>query len=225
MNERWQERWAGAAVLLGAACFGVAAPGCAIGELAGAMAESSRRQGSTTIEAEYSGLTGKSFAVVVMADRVIQADHAAVVARLTRDIADRLAKFAGGSAFVPGEDVLRYTFNYPRWSTMPPSELARALGVERLVVVELTEYRLNDPGNQYLWQGVAAGSVSVYEAESVVPDEQAYHKALQVKFPDRGGYGPADLPRAAVNTELSRRFIDRASWLFYRHDEKNIIEY
>lgn len=199
--------------------------GCVVGELAGYLAESARREGSTTIPAEYGGLKDRSFAVIVTADRVIQADHPAVIARLTTEISKRLAQNVGAAAFVPGEEVLQYTYNHPRWSTMPPGELATALGVQRLVFIELTEYRLNDPGNQYLWQGVATGTVGVIEADSTVPDEMAFQKQVTVKFPTKDGYGPADIPRAGVNSELTRRFIDRASWLFYAHDEKNIIEY
>ena len=34
-----------------------------------------------------------------------------------------------------------------------------------------------------------------------------------------------DIPEAAVTAELSNRFINRAAWLFYEHEEANIIPY
>jgi len=199
--------------------------GCIVGQLVGGMIESERRTGSKTVDREYTGLEGKTFAVVVSADRVIQADHPEVVARLSQEIATRLAKHAGASGFVPGASVLQYQYNHPRWVTMTLGQLAKELEVERLVFVDLVEYRLNDPGNAYLWQGAAAGQIGVVEADSSFPDEFAFQKQIRVGFPDQEGLGPGDLPRAAVNTALANRFVDRAAWLFYSHEEKYYPDY
>jgi hypothetical protein len=199
--------------------------GCFAGELAGGMIESYRRSSTKTVPAEYTGLSGKSYAVVVSADRMIQADHPEVVARLTVDIAERLKDRVGATGYVPGQSVLAWQFNQPRWVTMTHEQVAKSLGVERLIVVELTEYRLNDPGNEYVWQGVAAGTVAVVEVDGDYPEEFAFQKALRLRFPDKDGFGPADLPRAAVNTELTRRFVDRATWLFFDHEEKYYPDY
>lgn len=210
---------------VGLAGAGALLPGCFVGEIAGGMIESHRRTSTKTVEGEYRGLSGKSYAVVVSADRLIQADHPEVVGRMTVDLAERLKDQVGATGYVPGQTVLAWQFNTPRWATMSHSEIAKALGVERLIVVEVLEYRLNDPGNQYVWQGVAAGSVSVVEADTDFPDEFSYQKSLRVKFPDKDGFGPTDLPRAAVNSELARRLIDRAAWVFFDHEEKYYPDY
>lgn len=212
----------GGLIAAGAMCAG----GCmTLGMLVGGMAASAHDAGSTTFKPEYDGLQGKTFAVIIAADRAIQADFPDAVARLTITISDRLAQFAGGSGFVPGQKVLEWQYNNPRWSTLPLGELAAELKVERLVYIDLIDYRLNDPGNAYLWAGLATGNVGVIEADSAIPDDFAFQSQVSVKFPDEDGVGPAELPFAAVNTELCRRFTDRASWLFYTHDEPNRIEY
>lgn len=200
-------------------------PGCFVGEIAGGMIESHRRTSTKTVEPEYRGLSGKSFAVVVSADRLIQSDHPEVVARMTVELAERLKDPAGATGYVPGQTVLAWQYSNPRWVTMSHAEIAKALGVQRLVVLEVIEYRLNDPGNQYVWQGVAAGTLGVVEADTDFSDEFAFTKSLRVKFPDKDGFGPSELPRAAVNTELTRRLMDRASWLFYEHEEKYYPDY
>ncbi len=196
--------------------------GCnAIGFI-GAMIESKRRNSTKTIDAEYKGLKGKEWAVVVVADRSIQAEFSEIVPYLTGKITERLVaeqpKIAAAGV-VPTERVLRYLFDHPSWISMPHGELARELQVNRLIVVELIEYRLNDPGNQYLWSGMAAGTVGVVEADSSMKDEFAFQKAIRVQFPDKGGYGPNEYSRAVVATALGQRFIDRTSWLFYSHLE------
>ncbi len=207
------------------ACVMLLAGGCNIFAPIGGMMENARREGSTEIEAEYTGLDEKSFAVVVSADRAIQAEHPAVLARLTTEISERIAKNTKAAKYVPGTRVLNFQFENPRWSTWTPSELAKKLGVERIVFVDVDEYRLKDPGNRYIWKGVAAASVRVSEADGRMGDDFAFRKTMQVTFPDKDGFTPQDMPEELVNTALSNRVIDRVSWLFYKHEEKNIITY
>lgn len=212
-----------AAAALVLAVLGAAAlPACNFVGAFGAIEESRRRNSTREVKAEYAGLRGKSFAVVVSADRITQADHPEVVARLTAVIAETLrsqAEAVGASGYVPGDTVVDWQYNNPRWVTMAMSELAKELDVQRIIYVDLSEYRLNDPGNPYLWAGVASGNVAVTEADGPIPDEFVFQRQVKVEFPDQGGFGPAQIPRAAVNTELARRFATRASWLFFNHQE------
>lgn len=199
-------------------------PGCAIAGFGGALIESYRRHSTRTVAAEYTGLTGTTWAVLVMADRAIQADFPDLIPALTARITDRLAdrpqqETIAAAGYIPADRLLAWLYDNPHWTTLPYGELARRLGVTRLIVIEVIEFRLHEPGNAYLWSGVAAGTVGVAEADSRIPDEFAFQRAVQVEFPDQPGLGPENLPRAAVATELLRRFVDRVSWLFYTHEE------
>ncbi len=196
--------------------------GCAVGGFVGAMIETKRRNSLRPHDAEYRGLEGHNWAVVVSADRAIQGEFPDVVPWMTAKISERLVKeqqTVGAAGFVRPEDVLRYQYNNPRWVAMPKGELARELQVDRLIFVELREYRLNEPGNQYLWAGLATGTVDVYEADSPAPDEVAFQKPIAVAFPDKQAQGPNDFSRAIVMTELGRRFVERLSWCFFDHKE------
>jgi len=199
--------------------------GCNILAPIGGMMENARREGSTEIEAEYTGLDDKSFAVIVSADRAIQAEYPAVLARLTTEISERVSKQTKASKYVPGARILNFQFENPRWSTWTPSELAKKLGVERIIFVDVDEYRLKDPGNRYIWKGVASASVRVSETDGRMGDDFVFRKTLLVKFPDKDGFTPQDMAEELVTTALSNRLIDRVSWLFYTHEEKNIITY
>lgn len=194
--------------------------GCNIVAPIGGIMENIKRDTPVEVLAEYEGLSGKSFAVVVLADRVIQSEYPEVVARLTIEIAERLKKETTATAYVPGKRMLQYQFDNPRWVSLSPGELGKALGVQRVVYVELLDYRLNDPGNAYLWKGIARATVGVSEVDGASPDDLVLRKPLNVRYPDDDGYGQQDMQRVLVNTELSRRMIDRVSWLFYKHEEK-----
>jgi len=189
------------------------------------MAESYRRTGSTTYPAEYARIEGKSFAVVCSASRVIEAEHPGITARINQRVNDRLIQNAAPSYAIPSGDLLTVLYNTPQWPAMTREDVANLLGVERLIVIEIVDYRLNEPGNQYVWDGAIAGIVSVYESDSALPNDPIYEQSLSIRFPDSSGFMKSDIPEAAVTAELSNRFINRAAWLFYEHDEPNIIPY
>lgn len=199
--------------------------GCIVGAAIGGMAESYHRTGSSEVEAEYEGIIGKSFAVVVSADRVIEGNNPGISARINQRVNDRIIQNAGAAFAIPSADLLTVLYNTPQWPAMTRGEVAEMLGVERLVVVELVEYRLNEPGNKYIWDGSASCVVSVYESDSPFPDDPVFEKAIRVSFPDTSGLMRTEIPEAAVNTELANRITNRISWLFYTHEESNVIPY
>ena len=199
--------------------------GCAIAAFVGGVAESYHQTGSTTIPADYTGVDGHSFAVFVNADRVIQAEHPGLVGRVSGIVNNLLAENANGTAYIPTRTMLNAQLNNPQWRLLPRGELADLLEVDRLIAIEVIEYRLSDAGNRYIWDGYAEALVEVYERESPIPDEPTYDRLVSVQFPDVTGQLREDMPEQVVTSELSRRLTDRLAWLFYEHDEPNAITY
>lgn len=203
----------------------ISAPGCAVGTIVGGMAESHRRNSTRTVFSEYTGIVDKSFAVVVAADRGIQSIRPQQVARLTTLITQRLIEHADAAGVVPPAVILEYQYNNPRWVTLTYDELAEALGVERLIYVDLSEFRLNDPGNAHLWNGLASGTVGVVEADGPLGDDFAFSRQIAVRFPDQDGYTRTSYTADQVAAVLEKRFVDRLTWLFYDHEEPYYPDY
>jgi hypothetical protein len=178
-----------------------------------------------TVKAKYTGLDGHDFAVVVTADRIIKADFPGVVPMILVGVSGRLAEHTEATGWVPPDGVLRHLSDNPRWDLRPRSELAANLGVNRLVFIELHEFRLNEPGNRHLWSGLASGRVAVYETDSPLPDDAAFEETVIVSFPDADGFGEQDLTTQQITSVLLRRFVDRSSWLFYTHKEDRNLKY
>lgn len=201
-------------------------PGC---QIAGIVAENERREVPRDIKAEFRGMEGKSFAVIVAADRFTQAEHPQLIDYLTNKITDRLAAptndpVAGG--VVPASDVLRYIYNNPAWTAKPLAEVAKGLGSpDRLVMVEVGEFRLHEPGNQYEWSGTASGTVAIVDTASANPEQYAFQKTVSVTFPDSKGYGPEQMSESQVMSALGLRFVDRSVWPMVDHKEMYYIKY
>lgn len=199
-----------------------AAAGC---QILGVIADTYERTGTHVVLPEYEGLDGASFAVFIAADRVIQAQNPRLVPRLTTAITAQLITETQATGYVPAALVLDYQFTNPSWPAKPYAEIAEELGVTRLIVIDLYEHRLNERGNSYLWDGILAGNIGVAEADGAFPNDFVYTKGVAVRFPDAEGYGPKDYTGEQITAVLERRFTNRASWLFYEHEEDNDPDY
>ncbi len=209
------------------ACAALCIAGCSsLGALIGGMADSYRRTTPRSVAADYLGLTGKSFAVLVSADRMVESQHPGIATELVGRISERLRQNAGASGYVPPVTVIGYIANNPGWLTRTHEELAKDLGgVERLIIVELTDFSTNEMGNQYIWDGVAGGTLGVAETDGTMVNDFSYQKSIRVKFPDKSGTSSSDMSRELVVGALLERFVDRCTWLFYEHDELYYITY
>ncbi len=224
----WRTRWKATHASLAALVTAAGMSGCMVAPLIGGMAESAHRAGSTNVPAQYRGLQGKSFAVVVIADRSVQADFPGIVPTLMERITARLADPANGvgaTHYVPASQALPFLNSDPTWTAWEPSRLMAELGVDRLIRVELIEYRVREPGNPYQWNGLGWGALTVYEADSNNPDFEVFRREIRVQFPDSEGQGVHGVSGTLVASALVKRFVDRATWLFYDHKEPNVITY
>ena len=202
--------------------------GCVAAALVGGMAESYKRTSTRAVAAEYLGLSGKSFAVIVSGDRMLQGQFPTLFPRIMDRTVARLIfpeHAVGATHVVPPIAMMEFQLSNPDWVAWSYPRLAEHLGVERLIIIEVLEYRLNEPGNSYLWDGLAIASVGVVESDGYNPTEFAFSKTVQVTYPSEAGQGQADLPESQVRAGLEQRLLDRITWLFYEHQEPYYPEY
>ena len=108
----------------------------------------------------------------------------------------------------------------PQWTAMPSTEIAKALGVDRVIYIDLQNYSLTPPGNHWLWEGRCSATIGVIEADSYEQDGFADTYEVMAIFPRR----PAVLSReeaseGTIERGLLNEFIKQTSWLFYFHIE------
>ena len=216
-------------VLAALALSALAAGGCT---LAGFLAANYQENTPKKVKAEYEGLAGQSFTVVVRADRSILADFPGIADNISIRVNEllrlNLPETDGGdgtTGYIPPVQQLDWLSNHPRWRSMMPSELGENLQVTRLVVIDLFTFRLHDPGNLYIWNGEASGTLRVFEIDSSLPDDAVFETQVRVVFPTQGGMTASEYTEVEVASVLLGWFSRRAAWSMFDHEEMRDLDY
>ena len=187
--------------------------------LFGAMAGAAESQKKVEKHARYYGLEGKSVAVVVDADLSILYEHPDLVGTITSGVSEWINRDVIGTTMVPAAVVLAWQWRTPQWNAMPYGELIKSLNVDRVVLIDIYEYRLNPPGNRWLWEGVCAANVSVIEADAFDPDMPVGPFDVIGEYPKIKGVDRDSATEQRIELGVLAEFIKKTAWLFYKHIE------
>jgi hypothetical protein len=204
-----------AALLLGVALMG----GCQAGQLVGAMAQADEYQKLVDTPARYNGLENKTVAVLVQADMSTLYEFPDVVSNIAGGVSARLNRDVPGAQVLHPQFVLNWQYRTPQWSVLPYGEICEQLNVDRVVFIDILEYRLNPPGNRYLWEGVCSARVGVIERGSIDPDTFVDTFDITGKYPTKTGITRENAPAHLIQTGVLQDFVTKTSWLFHQHLE------
>jgi hypothetical protein len=193
--------------------------GCAIAKLAGAMAQSAEYQKKIEVLAEYRGLENAKTAVLVDADLGLLYENPNLVAKVTAGVSERIRRDVPGVLVLNPDVILAWQYRTPQWNAMSFAEMAAELHVDRVVFIEIYEFRLNPEGNRWLWDGACAATVGVVEADSFSPDLFVQTFEIVSKYPDMQGVTRENATAGAVEFGVLHQFIQRTAWLFHDHIE------
>ena len=193
--------------------------GCSVFAFGGSMAQAHEDQKMIEKYAEYD-LKGKTIAIVIDTDLSVHYEHPGISNLIAEAIAGRIAKFGEGVKVVHPGAVAQWQFETPQWSAMPTTEITKSLNVDCVIYIDLQEYRLTPPGNQWLWEGECSATIGIIEANSYEQDGYAETFEISATFPK----SPSVLSRqeakeANIERGLLSEFIKQTSWLFYFHVE------
>jgi hypothetical protein len=202
------------ALLVG--CFVFA--GCEAAYLIGGMAQNFEYQKEIEVLAEYD-LAGKTVAIVVDADMVTLYEFPDLVAHISSGVAARIQRHVDSVRVLDPRLVLAWQYNTPQWNGMPYGDIAQDLNVDRVVYINIQEYRLHPPGNRWEWEGVCAADVGIIERGSIAPDSFAAQFTVVGRFPSIKGVGRDAATAEQIEVGVLAEFIKRTAWLFYDHLE------
>lgn len=198
----------------------VAAPGgCQVAYIVGGMLQNEEYQKQIQVLPKYDGLEGKSVAVVVDADLAVLYEYPQLIEAISSGVALRIGRDVPGASIVRPSDVIAWQWRTPQWNALPVGELPGALNADRVVYIDIYEYRLNPPGNYWLWEGVCAATVGVIEPDSFDPDMFADSYNVVSTFPHIKNVDRTGASARQIQTGLLAQFIKQTAWLFHEHVE------
>ena len=192
---QWLTRGLLAATLLAAA---VGTSGC--GWLAGAYEKTHGRQ----VLGEYKGLANRSVAIVVYSREDLINEYPSANREISEFLKVELIKAVPTIRLVDPQVVIEWQNNTLGWDRMSEQEVAQHFGVERVIWIELVEYRTKEKGIEGLVQGHIDTNVRVVETGAVDPDSPVWRKDVGVEWPPDG---PVDMMRVK-ETDVRRHTLE-----------------
>ena len=120
---------------------------------------------------------------VIDTDLSVHYEHPGISNVIAEGIAGRIAMYTDGVSVLHPRVVAQWQFETPQWSAMPTTDIARALNVDVVIFIDLHNYSLTPPGNQWLWDGYCSASIGIIEATSYEEDGFVDMYEIQASFP------------------------------------------
>lgn len=193
--------------------------GCQIFGMAGVVGQNIEREKKVEVLAQYDGLRDSTVAVVVDTDMMVMYEYPSVVPMICLNLSRRIAQNVEGVDVLDPRFVLDWQYQAPGWQSMPYGRMCEELGVDRVIWIDLFEFRLNPPGNRWQWEGAASASVGIVEIDGFDPDAFAESYDVTATFPDIPELGRESASASQIQTGLLTTFVQEAGWLFYDHIE------
>ncbi len=193
---------------------------CQVVGIASAIGQNIEREKKIEVLAKYAGLDNKRVAILVKADMGTVYEHPTAVPNISFNLAQRLQENVPGIKMLDPRVCMNFQHQTPNWSAQPLGQVAEELDVDRIVILDLYEYRLNPSGNRYLWEGVAAGNIGVAERDGLDSDQTVDQWNVSAQFPLDAGVTREAMSMAVVQRGLLTTFVRNAAWVFYDHIEE-----
>jgi hypothetical protein len=169
------------------------------------------------VDARYRGLEAQRVAVLIAVPDTAMARQPDLAAHLVAATAAAIAGQVAADVVDPAVSIA-YQQREALWSLQPANLLYEPLGADRLVVVDLTEYRLRDADHNYLWLGMAAAHVSVYEADARDPANPRFAATISAQFPEDTRIGLVQGQPREIAAGLNRALARNVARLFHDHE-------
>lgn len=171
-----------------------------------------------TVPAEYPYLAGKRVAVVVWVEAETLFEFPNVQYELSEFVRDAITRNVKGVVFTPSRKVREHQMREVNWDRSHPSELGKVFGVERVLMIEITQYSTREPDSPHLYRGRIHAGLKVYDA-SASGSPPVYKAQVETAYPpdSPGQWGAND---AAVRRGAMEAFADDVAKRFYDHKVK-----
>ncbi len=166
-------------------------------------------------KAEYPGLIDQRVAILVTADDPVLYRHPGAPEQVARAVGARLAQTVPGIVLMSPIQLADFQQRNPYWMTLLPDDLSQRLGVQRLIMIDLSHFSTNEPGDAHLWQGLITAEVSVFENPAKIGNTPAHRSTITAAYPDRPSIGLVNADEQTVTLATLNYFARSVAWLYY----------
>ncbi|MDG2291927.1 MAG: hypothetical protein P8L37_04650 [Phycisphaerales bacterium] len=192
---------------------------CQAAFLAGAMSQSFEYQKRIEVLPQYEGLEHHSVAVIVDADLDILYQYPRLTESVSVGVGNLLNREVSGIQVMSPVYIREWQFSTPRWNSLPFSDMIKQLNVDRIVLIDIHTFRLNPPGNRWIWDGEATATIGIIEREGLDANEFTDAYSISSRFPVLKELDRDSATQEAIQTGLLADFIKHTAWIFYPHLE------
>jgi len=183
----------------------------------GYVAHSVQQDVPQDVPARFRGLDNQRVAVMVQSSSFVYGMSPQGPDKVGYGLGAKLQAKVEGITVLPKDLVDRYQRQNRGWIAYEPSRIMKDLGVDRVVLVDLYEYRTHEPGNPHVKMGVMAANFSVLSQDEYDPNTIAFQSDVRKQWPEGTEVGTVTVDAAKVEQITFHRFIRDAARLFYDH--------
>ncbi len=172
-----------------------------------------------TIEPAYTGLEGKTVAVVIWADQRIQYEYPYARLSLSFELQAELTNRIDDIVIIDPKRVITYQDENIRWDMLPKTTLGKKLNAEYVLLIVPDTYSMREPGTIQLFRGEISAQVALYD--SSLPETEAMVWSgddFRVLYPPNAPIGQPDADDRRIRHETERIFSFMVVKNFYEHE-------
>lgn len=198
--------------------------GCQLFSVASVVKQIEEEQTVLDVSSQYDGLKNNTVGFLLNVDLGIHYEDPLFRTQVSEGIAKRITQVVDGVKVLDPRAIVNWQDRNSQWPLMGMQEIIVQLKsifgkCNRLVIVDVQEYRLNPRGNRYLWEGICRAFVKVAEEDSDQISSFVEVFEINSKFPETRNVTREEASGNQIRQGLISRFIRDVSWLFYRHAE------
>lgn len=175
---------------------------------------------TVNVKAQYTKLQDKTFAVLVSADDYTTFTYPSAPLDIARNVSSDIAAAVPTAKPMDPKAIAEFQKQNPYWITVPYDQLIERLKVDRIIIIDLVEFSLREPGNAHIWQGQLVANVGIAEAESKDGNRLDFSTTIKSRYPDDSGrIGVLNSDDPTTQLGLISDFSMRTANLFRDHQE------
>jgi hypothetical protein len=160
------------------------------------------------VPAEFPHLEGKKLGILVWADNDTLFEFRNVQLELSEYVAASLKANVKKLNLIANRTVVDYQRSDADWDRKPPAEVGAALGADRVLLIELTQYTTREPDSPHLYRGRISANVKVYDT-SVANSSPTYKSTVETVYPPGAAASVRDAAMRTFAADVTGRFHDR----------------